>query len=262
MPARLVITSPPPMRGTTFVLSGERIVIGRGARSDLQVPDSFVSQCHAAVSRRGERTMLEDLGSKNGTLVNGRTVSVPQTLRHGDVIGFGPVEIRFEEAAGDEAWGGTHQYSPVRDSHNPGYGANFTVDRQHADMVNNVGRDQYLQQTIHQRDGFLREIAATRTKARRLIWVGVLLIVVGAGVFVSMVLGFMSKVSGSFSDPESIVNGNLTGPTLGGIPIGLLGWAVSALGMVLVVIGIVLHIVATSRRRQADATFPTHFRGR
>lgn len=50
MSARLVITSPPPMRGTSFVLSGERTVIGRSASSDLQVPDSFVSHSHAAVS--------------------------------------------------------------------------------------------------------------------------------------------------------------------------------------------------------------------
>jgi FHA domain-containing protein len=245
MSARLVITSPPPMRGTAFSLSGERTVIGRSPSSDVRVPDSFVSQCHAAVTRQGQRMMLEDLGSRNGTLLNGQTVSAPRALRHGDVIGFGPVEIRFEEGAN---WGDTGLYNPVQ-----GNAVNFTVDRQRAEMLNNVGRDQYLQQVIHQRDGFLREIAATRTRATRLIWVGVLLMVAGGGLFAAMVIGFMSKVSSGFGDFGSIPSPDF-GPTLGGIPVGLLGWAIAAVGSVLVVVGIVLHIVATARRRRAYPT--------
>jgi hypothetical protein len=242
------------MRGTTFSLSGERTVIGRSPSSDVRVPDSFVSQCHAAVTRQGQRMMLEDLGSRNGTVINGQTVSAPRALRHGDVIGFGPVEIRFEDSA---TWGDTGLYTPVRSSpvqsnSLQSNAVNFDVNRQRAEMLNNVGRDQYLQQVIHQRDGFMREIAATKTRATRLIWVGVLLIVAGGGLFASMVIGFMSKVYGGIADPESVLNGgSLTGPTLGGVPVGLLGWALAAIGSVLVVVGIVLHVVATARRRRA-----------
>jgi hypothetical protein len=254
MSARLVITSPSPMRGTTFNLSGERTVIGRSPSSDVRVPDSFVSQCHAVVTRQGQRMMLEDLGSRNGTLINGQTVSAPRALRHGDVIGFGPVEIRFEESAN---WGDTGLYNPVQSNPVQSNAVNFNVEHQRAEMLNNVGRDQYLQQVIHQRDGFMREIAATKTRATRLIWMGVLLILVGGGLFASMVIGFMSKVYGGISDPESVLNGDsLSGPTLGGIPVGLLGWALAAIGSVLVVIGIVLHVVATARRRRAFPNQP------
>jgi hypothetical protein len=246
MSARLVITSPPPMRGTAFSLSGQRTVIGRSPSSDVRVTDSFVSQCHAVVTRQGQRMMLEDLGSRNGTLINGQTVSAPRPLRHGDVIGFGPVEIRFEEDANDGRWGDTGLYNPVQSNK-----VSFDVDRQRAEMLNNVGRDQYLQQVIHQRDGFLREIAATKTRATRLIWLGVVLVLMGSGLFASMMIGFMSKVWGGLDNPKSVVNGGmLAGPTLGGIPVGLLGWALAAVGMVLVVIGIVLHVVATARRRR------------
>ncbi|MFC0112192.1 FHA domain-containing protein [Kibdelosporangium aridum] len=245
MSAQLVITTPTRLRGRSFVLSADRVVIGRGGNSDLQIPDDCVSQHHAAISRYGQRTMLEDLGSTNGTSVNGRTVTAPLALRHGDVIEFGPVQLRFEEMTGRA--NGTRHYEPVR------HEANFDVDRQQAGVINNVGRDQ----VIHMRDGFLREIAATKTKARRLIWFGVLLIVVGGGVFAAMVISFMSKVSGGLSNPERIpdFNTDFLGPAVGGVPIGLIGWAVAAIGGVLVIIGIVLHVVAAARRRKVDDAF-------
>jgi hypothetical protein len=246
MSAQLVITTPPRMRGRSFTLSMDRMVIGRGGSSDLRIPDDCVSQHHAAISRHGQRTMLEDLGSTNGTLVNGRTVTAPWALRHGDVIGFGPVELRFEEKADDGSR--TRYHEPVR------HEANFDLGQQHAGVINNVGRDQ----VIHLREGFLREIAATRTRARRLIWFGVSLILVGGGVFAAMEIRFMSQVSGGLSHPEQIPDFGVDflGPTVGGVPIGLLGWAVAAVGVVLVIIGIVLHVVATARRRKVNDALP------
>ena len=46
------------------------------------------------------------------------------------------------------------------------------------------------------------------------------------------------------------------GPDIGGLPSALFGWALAALGMLLLVVGIVLHIVATSRRRRVDRELP------
>ena len=77
MSARLVIIKPLALRGTSYPLSGERTVVGRGSRSGVQLDDSFISQAHAAVLQRERRMLVEDLGSKNGTSVNGRTVSTP-----------------------------------------------------------------------------------------------------------------------------------------------------------------------------------------
>jgi FHA domain-containing protein len=252
MTARLVITSPVPMRGTSVVLSGERMIIGRGDTSDLRIHDPFVSHSHAVVVRQGPRMLLEDLGSSNGTSVNGQTVRGPRALRHGDVIGFGRVEIRYEET-NQERWDGTQLFEPVRDQ-DPA--ANYRIDNQQAQVLNNVGRDQYFQHVVHQRDGFLREIAATKTKASRLIWTGVALLVVGIAAYYSMVIGFMSDVSEGISDPTSIDMADPFGPTVGGVPLGLLGWAAAALGVLLIVIGIVLHVVATARRRRVDASHP------
>jgi hypothetical protein len=260
MTARLVIISPAPMRGASLVLSDERTIIGRSDTSDLRIQDSFVSHSHAAVLRQGPRTLLEDLGSRNGTSVNGQTVLGRRPLRHGDVIGFGRVEIRYEEAS-QERWDGTQLFEPARDQEPA---VNYHVDHQRADVLNNVGRDQYFHQVVQQRDGFFREIAATKTKASRLIWTGVVLLVLGLGVYFSMVIGFMSDVSdgisggfsGGFSDPSSFDIDSPFGPSVGGVPVGLLGWAAAALGMVMIVIGIVLHIVATARRRRVEASYP------
>jgi hypothetical protein len=252
MAARLVITNPAPMRGTSLVLSGERMIIGRSDTSDLRIQDAFVSHSHAAVLRQGARTLLEDLGSRNGTSVNGQAVLGPKALRHGDVIGFGRVQIRYEEA-NHERWQGTQQFDPVREQ---GQAASYDIDRQQAHLLNNVGRDQYFHQVIHQRDGFFREIAATKTKATRLIWTGVVLLVVGVAVYYSMVIGIMGRVSDGFSHPESIDITNPLGPSVGDVPVGMLGWAGASLGMLLIVIGIVLHIVATARRRRVEVNYP------
>lgn len=79
------------------------------------------------------------------------------------------------------------------------------------------------------------------------------------GAFASMVLGFLSKVSDGISEPMPAPLTDPFGPTLFGIPIGLLGWAVFAIGMAMVIIGTVLHIVATARRRRVHANFPPHW---
>ena len=258
MAARLVITKPAALRGTAFSLTVARMVIGRSANSDVQVQDSLVSQCHAVVLHRDGRTVLEDLGSKNGTTINGRTVSSSTLLRHGDVIRLGRAEMRFEETAGNEQWDSTGLHDAVRDRADRPDPGNFVVDRQSAGSLYNVGGDQIIQQ-IQQRDSFLREIAATKTKATRLIWFGFLLILLGGAAFASMVLGFMSEIWGklpSGGDPGSFVQPDLSTPTLGGVPVGLIGWAAAAVGAVLVVIGIVLHVVATARRRRVEAEYP------
>jgi len=252
MTARLVIINPAPMRGASLVLSGERMIIGRNDSSDLRIPDEFVSHSHAAVLRQGPRMLLEDLGSRNGTSVNGQTVLGPRPLRHGDVIGFGHVQIRYEETT-QERWEGTQLFDPVR---HQGHEADYHIDHQQAQVLNNVGRDQYFHQVVQQRDGFFREIAATKTKASRLIWTGVVLLVVGVSVYAAMVIGLMSDISDSFADPSSFDLTDPFGPSVGGVPVGLLGWAAAALGTLLIIIGIVLHVVATARRRRVEVGYP------
>ncbi len=74
-------------------------VIGRGATSDLALTDPGVSRRHASLSRQDGAWFVEDLGSANGTLVNGWRVTRPTRLKPGDVIGIGAVLAEFSEDA-------------------------------------------------------------------------------------------------------------------------------------------------------------------
>lgn len=92
-----VVASPgaPPL-GRRYVLR-PGLVIGRAATSDIAIPDPFVSTTHARCDLRGGRVWVEDLGSRNGTLVNGRRISGPVALRAGDRLTVGRVTFRLVE---------------------------------------------------------------------------------------------------------------------------------------------------------------------
>ncbi|OGO13199.1 MAG: hypothetical protein A2Z66_14900 [Chloroflexi bacterium RBG_13_66_10] len=74
------------MSGTRWPLGGQAFVIGRGADCDLVVPERQVSRHHARIRRAGEGFVVEDLGSRNGTYVNGAVVEQPVLLQDGDVL--------------------------------------------------------------------------------------------------------------------------------------------------------------------------------
>ena len=80
----LVVDGP----GTKHVLEPGSNVLGRGTEADIRLPDTGVSRKHADVQLAGGTVTVEDLGSTNGTLVNGRRVG-RQDLADGDVIRIG-----------------------------------------------------------------------------------------------------------------------------------------------------------------------------
>ncbi len=85
----LRLIDPPTRRGELIPIQGE-ITVGRAGGCALVIPDdTFVSQVHARVWRRDGDTLVEDLGSKNGTYVNGERVVAPTRLRKGDRVQFG-----------------------------------------------------------------------------------------------------------------------------------------------------------------------------
>ncbi len=85
------------------LLWGERIVplaigenlVGRDAGCTLTIPSGLVSRQHARIAVTGEGATLQDLGSKNGTLVSGRRVEGEKTLADGDEIRIGPALLVF-----------------------------------------------------------------------------------------------------------------------------------------------------------------------
>ena len=80
--------------------------------------------------------------------------------------------------------------------------------------------------------------------------------VAGFGIFAAVDLNFIKQVSTDIQNPSPGPQTDPFGRSVGGIPIGLIGWALAATGMLLLIVGIVLHVVATSRRKQAYTAFP------
>jgi pSer/pThr/pTyr-binding forkhead associated (FHA) protein len=75
-----------------------RYLIGRGGDCDIVIGEQTVSRHHAALVRFGDRWLLEDLGSKNGTAVNGEAIAAPAPLREGDFVSFGAFGLVFSPA--------------------------------------------------------------------------------------------------------------------------------------------------------------------
>ncbi len=73
------------------VLDG--VTLGRAERAEMVLADPAVSAEHARVSRVGREWVIRDLGSTNGTLVNGARVNGQRKLTHGDVLALGSVQF-------------------------------------------------------------------------------------------------------------------------------------------------------------------------
>jgi len=70
-------------------LAGDRVVVGRSPDCDVVLDDPRVSKRHAALRRRDGRWWIEDLGSTNGTVVDGRPLHAPAALTPGGRIELG-----------------------------------------------------------------------------------------------------------------------------------------------------------------------------
>ena len=86
---RLVVDKPSTQKGTSFEI-GPEVTVGRAAGCHIALPDdTFVSQLHARVFERSGQVYVEDLGSTNGTYVNGHRVSAPTPMHKGDSLQVG-----------------------------------------------------------------------------------------------------------------------------------------------------------------------------
>src|SRR3954463_13559749 len=82
--------------GTEFLVDGG-VMLGRAAGADIRVDDPFASSSHARVFPRGRSVYIEDMGSTNGTYLNGRQLKRPQQLSVSDSIRIGDTEYRYQE---------------------------------------------------------------------------------------------------------------------------------------------------------------------
>jgi hypothetical protein len=81
--------------GSAYDLS-EGALLGRGESADIRLEDTFASTQHARLVPQGDVIVLEDLGSTNGTYLNGEPLRGPQPLHVGDSIRIGDSEFTFE----------------------------------------------------------------------------------------------------------------------------------------------------------------------
>jgi hypothetical protein len=95
MPLLRVATAAGLQSGSAYDLS-EGALLGRGDQADIVLEDSFASSRHARLVPHGEVMVLEDLGSTNGTYLNGEPLRGPQPLHVGDRIRIGDSEFTFE----------------------------------------------------------------------------------------------------------------------------------------------------------------------
>ncbi len=90
-----------PTPGKIFPLEGEEISVGRENSNTIAINDAEVSRRHARLEKRGSAYVIQDLGSTNGTFVNGVRISGMQVLNSGDEVSFGENIVLMYEAVVD-----------------------------------------------------------------------------------------------------------------------------------------------------------------
>lgn len=91
-----------PTPGAAFILEGDQLNIGRDSTNEIVINDAEVSRRHARLTFQGGKYVLEDLGSTNGTFVNGQRLAGPRVLKAGEVVSFGEqIVLVFEVTTND-----------------------------------------------------------------------------------------------------------------------------------------------------------------
>lgn len=93
--ARLVIAGEPGRRKQASWELRTEVIIGRAPECAVSIDDEFASNLHAKAYQAEGRYYVEDLGSTNGTYVNGRRINYPTELRGGDSIKIGRTVMEF-----------------------------------------------------------------------------------------------------------------------------------------------------------------------
>lgn len=93
---RLVVVADGDGKGPVFEIDAAAVTVGRGHANDIPLEDEFASTQHARLEARKDGVWVEDVGSTNGTVVNGTRIDGPRKLAPGDVIRIGDTDFRFE----------------------------------------------------------------------------------------------------------------------------------------------------------------------
>ena len=104
-----------PRPNQAFPLHKTILTLGRAVDNDIVIDDSEVSRHHARLTLQGNNWVLEDLGSRNGTFVNGQRITGPVVLTPGSQVALGP-DILFSMEGGSPApaWAPPARRQPPR----------------------------------------------------------------------------------------------------------------------------------------------------
>jgi len=92
--AKLVVVSPP-LAGRVFDVTEEKTSVGRLEDNKVCIPEASVSSHHCEMQAKGDDILIKDLGSTNGTFINGEQIK-EATLKPGQALRLGTVELKFE----------------------------------------------------------------------------------------------------------------------------------------------------------------------
>ncbi|MFI8183631.1 FHA domain-containing protein [Actinacidiphila glaucinigra] len=253
-PPQLIVTTGPDA-GRAYAVPAGYCEIGRLAGSGIRLDAEGVSRRHAAMNRAGSHVVLSDLGSTNGTYLNGTLLDAPRPLRDGDLLRIGHVELRLSveaarqgrpspgdpgndpgEEPGEEPGGTTppppavlHDLGDARAPSGPGDTHPYPS-----------GRAQYLAGRRRYGDGGdgreadpgAAEEACTglfrvRGPGRVLMAAGVLVALAGFAVWVSLILSLLGGAGSAQAPPDPFAE------SLWGLPKAPLGFTAFAAGAVL-----------------------------
>jgi pSer/pThr/pTyr-binding forkhead associated (FHA) protein len=94
----VVVASSALTPGDAYEVDSAQVTVGRGANNDIPLPDDeFASARHARIEPRRDGVFVEDVGSTNGTFVNGIRLARERRLQPGDLVRVGDTDLRFEE---------------------------------------------------------------------------------------------------------------------------------------------------------------------
>lgn len=85
--------------GRTYELKADSTTVGRVSDNAFEIPEASVSSHHGEILLRGNEVVIRDLNSTNGTFINGERVTGEATLKPGQILRLGTVEMRLETGA-------------------------------------------------------------------------------------------------------------------------------------------------------------------
>ncbi len=93
----VVVKSPALTEGDEWDLDASPLTFGRSSGNDVELKrDEYASSSHARLEPRRDGVWLEDIGSTNGTYLNGIRLTRPKRLTSGDIVRIGETELRYE----------------------------------------------------------------------------------------------------------------------------------------------------------------------